>query len=433
MLTLNASSLRATLNETGSPLAGPPMATPTPAGPRDPAGFASLLRQSQAGPAPHAIVPPPEPMPSPQAQAQAQVQAAPEPAPKPEPANDNAAASPRANAAPQGKPRDGVDTAAARRGTKPANEAMGPGRGSVTEHDKNDTATNATTAGATNPPTTPPALDPTVLHWLAGQQRGNATAADTATATGIAPGDPTRATEAGAADAPGATPGGRRADLKADAALSAKAAQGKLQLGAATSEGGFGAVLAEQHQAGKPAKSAADATAGFKDIAAAAAALTPSAAAQRSATAPLAVAIATPVAAPQFAQSLGLQMSVLARDGVQHAELHLNPADMGPVSVQIVIDGTQARVDFGADVAATRHAIEAGLPELASAMRDAGFTLAGGGVSQHSRGRGDGSGGDASAGPGTRRAVDTDAAERIDSAGRASRRTVRIGGLDLYA
>ena len=53
---------------------------------------------------------------------------------------------------------------------------------------------------------------------------------------------------------------------------------------------------------------------------------------------------------------------------------------MGPVSVQIVMDGTQARIDFGADLAATRHTIEAGLPELASALRDAGFTLVGGGV-----------------------------------------------------
>ena len=432
MLTLNASLLRSTLNETGSPLSGPPMATPTPAGPRDPAGFASLLQQSQAGPAAHALVPPPESTASPQARA------APEPAPKPEPANDtdathDNAASQRANPALKGKPRDDADAAAARRGTKPANEATGAGRGSATAHDKSDTAANTTTAGATNPPATPPALDPTVLHWLAGQQRGSATAADAATATSTAPGDPTRATEAGTADAPGATPGGRGVDPKADAALSAKAAQGKLQLGAATSEGVFGAVLAEQHRADKPSKSAADASTGFKDIAAAAAALAPSAAAQRSATAPFAVAIATPVAAPQFAQSLGLQMSVLARDGVQHAELHLNPADMGPVSVQIVIDGTQARVDFGADVAATRHAIEAGLPELASAMRDAGFTLAGGGVSQHSRGRGDGAGGDTSAGPDTRRAVGTDAAERIDSAGRATRRTVRVGGLDLYA
>jgi len=106
---------------------------------------------------------------------------------------------------------------------------------------------------------------------------------------------------------------------------------------------------------------------------------------------------------------------------------------MGPVSVQIVMDGTQARVDFGADVAATRHAIEAGLPELASALRDAGFTLAGGGVSQHSRGRGDGSGGDASSGPGTRRAASADAVDRADASGRAARRVVRLGGLDLYA
>ena len=427
MLTLNAASLRATLNETGSPLTGSPMATPSTANNRDPAGFASLLRQTQVAPPAHPMTPPPEPMPSPQ------VQAAPEPAPKPEPANDTDATSQRASAAPQGNPRDGADAAAARRGAKPANEATGAGRGSATERDKTDTAANATTAAATNPPSTPPALDPTVLHWLAGQQRGSATAADAAAAAGTAPGDPTRAAGAGAADAPGATPGGHGVDLKADAALSAQAAQGKLQLGAATSAGGFGAVLAEQHRADKPSKSAADATAGIKDIAAAAAALAPSAAAQRSAAAPLAVAIATPVATPQFAQSLGLQMSVLARDGVQHAELHLNPADMGPVSVQIVIDGTQARVDFGADVAATRHAIEAGLPELASAMRDAGFTLAGGGVSQHSRGRGDGTGGDASAGPGARRAVGSDAAERVDASGRATRRTVRIGGLDLYA
>ena len=44
---------------------------------------------------------------------------------------------------------------------------------------------------------------------------------------------------------------------------------------------------------------------------------------------------------------------------------HLNPTEMGPVSVQIVVDGTQARIDFGADALATRQAIEAGLPELA--------------------------------------------------------------------
>ena len=100
----------------------------------------------------------------------------------------------------------------------------------------------------------------------------------------------------------------------------------------------------------------------------------------------LSVQVATATHAPEFREALGVQVSLLARDGVQSAELHLNPAEMGPISVRIVMDGAQARVDFGADSAATRELIETGLPELATALRDAGFTLAGGGVSQHSPG-----------------------------------------------
>ena len=93
--------------------------------------------------------------------------------------------------------------------------------------------------------------------------------------------------------------------------------------------------------------------------------------------------VATPVDSPDFATAFGLQVSLLAKDGVQQAELHLNPADLGPVSIRIALAGSEARIDFGADLASTRHAIEQGLPELAGALRDAGFTLAGGGVSQH--------------------------------------------------
>jgi flagellar hook-length control protein FliK len=138
------------------------------------------------------------------------------------------------------------------------------------------------------------------------------------------------------------------------------------------------------------------------------------------------------VGSPEFPQELGVQLSVLARDGVQEAELHLNPAEMGPVSVQIVMDGTQARIDFGADVAATRQAIEAGLPELASALRDAGFTLAGGGVSQHAGGRqgseGDGARRDGAAPRGKLSSIDGG-----DSASRVVRTRVRAGGVDVYA
>ncbi|MFO1217073.1 MAG: flagellar hook-length control protein FliK [Burkholderiaceae bacterium] len=82
----------------------------------------------------------------------------------------------------------------------------------------------------------------------------------------------------------------------------------------------------------------------------------------------------------RFAQSLGLQLGAWVRDGVQQARLQLNPADLGPVAVQIALDGTAAQVDFHAAHARTREAIEASLPALASALRESGFTLAGGGV-----------------------------------------------------
>ena len=90
--------------------------------------------------------------------------------------------------------------------------------------------------------------------------------------------------------------------------------------------------------------------------------------------------LAAALDSPVFAPALATQVSWLVREGVQHARLSLNPAEMGPVTVQIALDGTQARVDFSADIAATRAAIESSLPTLAAALHDRGLTLAGGGV-----------------------------------------------------
>jgi flagellar hook-length control protein FliK len=140
------------------------------------------------------------------------------------------------------------------------------------------------------------------------------------------------------------------------------------------------------------------------------------------------VSLPTPATAPEFAQSLGVQVSVLARDGVQQAELHLNPADMGPISVQIALEGTQAQVNFGADSAATRQIIESGLPELAAALRDAGFTLSGGGVQGQARGRGEG--GDSADGRG---AGQNGSQSEAEVTPRRVTTRVSAGGVDLYA
>ena len=147
--------------------------------------------------------------------------------------------------------------------------------------------------------------------------------------------------------------------------------------------------------------------------------------------APLQANVPTPFAAPGFQQALGYQVSLLARDGIGQAELHLNPADMGPVSVQITMTGDQARVDFGADLAQTRQALEAGWAELASSLKDAGFTLSGGGVSDHARERQAPQGQAASQSFGSRADRDSGEAEVPNVAPVVSRRV--NGAVDVYA
>ncbi|HSV70978.1 MAG TPA: flagellar hook-length control protein FliK, partial [Methylibium sp.] len=150
-----------------------------------------------------------------------------------------------------------------------------------------------------------------------------------------------------------------------------------------------------------------------------------SAAPRAGATATL--ALATPVTAPDFSQALATQLTTLARDGVQHATLQLNPAEMGPIAVKIVLDGAQAQIDFAAEHARTREAIEAGLPTLAAALHGAGLTLAGGGVFEQRRGQGDAS----DAIPGRTAGDGESAGEPV--AGVTPQRHVVRGLVDTYA
>jgi flagellar hook-length control protein FliK len=88
---------------------------------------------------------------------------------------------------------------------------------------------------------------------------------------------------------------------------------------------------------------------------------------------------------PAFADELGAQISTFVREGVQHAKLQLNPLELGPVTVQIQLDGGSAHMSFAAEHAQTRQALEQALPTLASSLREAGLTLSGGGVFEQPR------------------------------------------------
>lgn len=408
---------------------------PTQAAHADPAGFSSLLRQ-QTVPAP-APAPAPAPMPAPSASATARAVAHEAPAshdaaaPKPsnasrseaqaadtsEPAEATESRSPTARGpAPKAKLRNGDATTrgtAADNDAKAASDAADATTGAATATASPGTAANNPSTGAT---------PPVIGDWLAAlHQRQTAVEsssstdhADDAAIDADASDNASRArlpADLGAADAAGTAHATRTIVEPADAAVPA-----------------FAAALAERQLAEPAAHSDATTTA---PVGAAGLGAAPATGSARDVAAPVAVALPTPIDAPDFAQTLGVQLSVLAKDGVQQAELHLNPADMGPVSVQIVMDGTQARIDFGADVAATRHAIEAGLPELASALRDAGYTLAGGGVSQHAGSRQQHRNGTPQDEP--RRALRAVGDDSVTRVGQAARRIVARGGVDLYA
>lgn len=93
---------------------------------------------------------------------------------------------------------------------------------------------------------------------------------------------------------------------------------------------------------------------------------------------------------PRFAPALAQQVTVFMRQGVHEARLELHPAELGPITVQIQLDGSAAQVSMAASHAQTRQALEQALPTLAATLREAGLTLTGGGVFEQPRpGQGD--------------------------------------------
>ena len=136
-----------------------------------------------------------------------------------------------------------------------------------------------------------------------------------------------------------------------------------------------GAALAETRQAESPALAAGTPLPAFS------LASTPQATSPPQAEASL---TARPGSA-DFGAQLGAQITTFVRAGVQHAQLHLHPAEMGPIAVQIQLDGAIALVHLSAASAETRQALDQALPLLAGSLRESGLTLAGGGVFEQPR------------------------------------------------
>ena len=91
---------------------------------------------------------------------------------------------------------------------------------------------------------------------------------------------------------------------------------------------------------------------------------------------PAVVDVRTPVGHAGFAQDLSSQIVLLARGSSQSAQLSLHPAELGPVSISIQMNGQQATISLQAAHEATREPLRQSLPQLGTMFQANGLQLA---------------------------------------------------------
>ncbi|PMR70499.1 flagellar hook-length control protein FliK, partial [Halomonas heilongjiangensis] len=86
--------------------------------------------------------------------------------------------------------------------------------------------------------------------------------------------------------------------------------------------------------------------------------------------------LATPAWPQQFTQQVGQQLAMLGqRGGEQRIELHLNPAELGPLTVSLKVSGQAAQAQFLSAHAPVRSAVEQAIPQLREALAEQGISL----------------------------------------------------------
>jgi len=93
-----------------------------------------------------------------------------------------------------------------------------------------------------------------------------------------------------------------------------------------------------------------------------------------------AVLPAVPLALPAdldagFDDGFGTRIAWMAEQRVGHAEIRLNPANVGPIEVRVQLDGTRVNAEFHSAHAEVRQALEASLPRLREMLGQHGLQL----------------------------------------------------------
>ncbi|GAA3540262.1 flagellar hook-length control protein FliK [Zobellella aerophila] len=104
-------------------------------------------------------------------------------------------------------------------------------------------------------------------------------------------------------------------------------------------------------------------------------ALTPAAGTQPIQPLTATATLSAPVATPAWQRQLGQQLVGLALRPDQSMELHLNPAELGPLQVSLKLVEQGAQAHFISAHAPVRQALEQAIPQLREALAEQGITL----------------------------------------------------------
>lgn len=80
-------------------------------------------------------------------------------------------------------------------------------------------------------------------------------------------------------------------------------------------------------------------------------------------------------ASPAFPAELASEVKLLMKNGLQQAELRMNPAELGPIRIDLTLTGQTADIAFSAAHAATREGIAQSLSELRDMLGSQGIGL----------------------------------------------------------
>jgi flagellar hook-length control protein FliK len=86
----------------------------------------------------------------------------------------------------------------------------------------------------------------------------------------------------------------------------------------------------------------------------------------------------------EFPQSLADRVSFMVDNSWSNAKLQVNPAQLGPIELQIAVQGDHAQVMMSTHSALTRDALESSVPKLREMLSSQGFTQVNVDVSQRS-------------------------------------------------